>query len=90
MSKVLQIRLDDDLKEKSDATFAQMGLDAPTAVRLFLTRVVQTGEIPFKISIFPDEVITPELQGQIDAAMSDPEKIGPFDTMKEALSALNK
>ena len=47
--KTLQIRLPDDLRTKADAVFADIGLDMPTAVRLYLTKVVQTRSIPFTL-----------------------------------------
>ena len=47
--KTLQIRLPEHLREQADAVLADMGLDLPTAVRLYLTKVVQTRSIPFAL-----------------------------------------
>ncbi len=50
MSKTLQIRVEDDLRSKADAVLSDIGLDVPSAVRLFLTKVVQTRSIPFELT----------------------------------------
>ena len=45
----LQVRLDGKLKSDADAFFASAGLDATTAVRMFLKQVVIRQKIPFDI-----------------------------------------
>jgi hypothetical protein len=47
MSKVLQVRVDDTLKKAADGVFTSIGLDASTAVRMFLTAVVEQRALPF-------------------------------------------
>lgn len=49
MSSTIQIRVDDDLKQKSDLLFKELGTDTTTAVRMFLTQAVATGGFPFEI-----------------------------------------
>ncbi len=49
MAKTLQIRIDEDLRTEADEVLHQIGLDVPSAVRLFLTKVVQTRSIPFDL-----------------------------------------
>lgn len=46
MAKTLQIRVEDTLRLEADAVLSEIGLDVPSAVRLFLTKVVQTRSIP--------------------------------------------
>ena len=43
----LQIRIDDSLKQKSDSLFSGLGLDTPTAVRIFLTVAQEYQGFPF-------------------------------------------
>ena len=45
----LQVRLDDSLKKKADNLFADLGLDTPTAVRIFLNAAINSEGIPFVI-----------------------------------------
>ena len=46
----LQIRIDDTLKQNSDTLFPGLGLDTPTAVRIFLTAAQEYNGFPFPIS----------------------------------------
>jgi len=55
--RTLQIRLPQELREEADAVLGAIGIDMPTAVRLFLTKIVQTRSIPFALEAGPFEVI---------------------------------
>ena len=45
----LQIRVDDEIKRKVDTLLTGLGLDTPTAVRIFLAAVIDNNGIPFII-----------------------------------------
>ncbi|MGK0456338.1 MAG: DNA-damage-inducible protein J [Zhongshania aliphaticivorans] len=47
--KTLQVRLSDDLRTSADAVLEEIGLDMPTAIRLYLNKIVQTRSIPFTL-----------------------------------------
>lgn len=49
MSSTIQIRVDDDLKLKSDQLFRDLGTDTTTAIRMFLTQAVANNGFPFEI-----------------------------------------
>ena len=49
MAKTLQIRIEEELRMEADEVLHEIGLDVPSAVRLFLTQVVQTRSIPFEL-----------------------------------------
>ncbi len=55
--KTLQVRLPSDLRAEADAVLESIGLDMPTAVRLFLTKIIQTRSIPFSLEASPQESI---------------------------------
>ena len=44
---VLQVRLDDDLKNQANAVYSELGIDLSTAIRMFLKKSVLMGGIPF-------------------------------------------
>ena len=48
---VLQVRLDEDLKNKATAVYNELGIDLSTAVRMFLKRSILDGGIPFSTRI---------------------------------------
>lgn len=49
MASTIQIRVDDDLKQKSDKLFRELGTDTTTAIRMFLTQAVANNGFPFEI-----------------------------------------
>lgn len=49
MSTTIQVRVDDDLKNKSDKLFKDLGTDTTTAIRMFLTQALAVNGFPFEI-----------------------------------------
>ena len=49
-NNLLQLRVDDELKNKASDIYEQLGMDLPTAIRIFLTRSVQERGIPFSMT----------------------------------------
>lgn len=49
MASTIQIRVDDDLKRKSDSLFKDLGTDTTSAIRIFLTQAVANNGFPFEI-----------------------------------------
>ena len=52
-STTLQVRLPVELRDEASVTLEEMGLDLPTAIRLYLTKVVKTRRIPFELEADP-------------------------------------
>jgi len=48
---VLQVRVDDELKNQSSEILNKLGIDLSTAVRMFLKKVILEGGIPFNAKI---------------------------------------
>lgn len=70
MTKTLQVRVDEDLRSEADGVLREMGLDVPSAVRLFLTKVVHTRSIPFALtaaSRFVELEVDARTQSKMDA-----------------------
>ena len=49
MASTIQVRVEDELKSKSDALFKDLGTDTTTAIRIFLTQAVAVNGFPFEI-----------------------------------------
>lgn len=49
MASTIQIRVDDDLKIKSDALFKELGTDTTSAIRMFLKQAIANNGFPFEI-----------------------------------------
>lgn len=52
-STTLQVRLPRVLRDGAASALKEMGLDLPTAVRLYLTKVAKTRRIPFALEAEP-------------------------------------
>jgi len=69
--KTLQVRIPEQLRADADSVLADIGLDLPTAVRLYLNKIVQTRSIPFALEATSTRVeqipVDAETQVQMDA-----------------------
>ena len=50
-TSLLQVRIEDSLKEQAAQVFEQLGIDTSTAVRMFLKRTVMENGIPFRMTL---------------------------------------
>lgn len=48
---LLQVRVEDSLKEEAAKVFDNLGIDTSTAVRMFLRRAVMENGIPFRMTL---------------------------------------
>ena len=84
---LLQLRIDDNLKQEASEIYSQLGLDLPTAIRMFLKRSVQVRGIPFSM-ILPDEDYKAEAAIAAMKRMSkDAEKADLADMTLEEINA---
>lgn len=89
MTKAIQIRVEEKLKHDADIIFEDLGLDTPTAIRLFLKKVVVSKSIPFELKITTTENgFSQEFEEEVLQASKE-ENIGPFSSAKEAIAALH-
>jgi len=77
--KTLQIRLPNEDYGKVQAVLEEIGLDLPTAVRLFLRKVVHTRSIPFGLE-------APEAVAKDAISADRPTKLDPV-AVKETAKA---
>ena len=50
-TSLLQVRVDDALKDEASKVFENLGIDTSTAVRMFLKRAVMENGIPFRMTL---------------------------------------
>ena len=65
MASTIQVRVDDDLKKKSDNLFKELGTDTTTAIRMFLTQAVAHNGFPFEIKRISDNPYLPLSEEQL-------------------------
>lgn len=56
---LIQVRVEDSLKKEADALFSDLGLDTPTAIRIFLKQAIKRNGLPFDVAqpVFNAETI---------------------------------
>lgn len=90
--KSLQIRIDENLKKRAEQVFASIGIDTPTAIRMFFVKVTDIGGIPFS-TVHDEDHYSAEQWRRIDEAYQeslDPKNlIGPFDSVDAMWEYLN-
>lgn len=50
-TSVMQVRVDDDLRAQAAAVYEELGIDLPTAIRMFLKRSVAVNGVPFSMTL---------------------------------------
>ena len=65
MASTIQVRVEDELKSKSDALFKDLGTDTTTAIRMFLTQAVAANGFPFEIKRISENPYLPLSEEQL-------------------------
>ncbi len=48
-SALVQVRVDQEMKEQADSLFTGLGMDTATAIRVFLRQAILTSGFPFEV-----------------------------------------
>ena len=82
---LIQVRIDEDIKRKADELFSDLGLDTPTAIRIFLNHSIRREGIPF-------EVAKPSPNAETLMAMLDDMERVPksYTTFRELLNEVDE
>ena len=81
----LQIRIDDMLKKQADTLFSSLGLDTPTAVRIFLNASIENAGIPFSAQ---HKAIPNSLQEAVYDSRFRQNLHGPYDSAEDAVATM--
>ena len=82
-NKLVQARIDGDIKDEAAAVLGAMGLSVSDAVRLLLTRIATEHALPFDL---------PKPNPETVKAMKEDRrsKLASFDTVEDLLADLNE
>jgi addiction module RelB/DinJ family antitoxin len=61
----ISIRIDDSVKEQTDAILSELGLNMSTAFNMFARQIVRQGGIPFPVQLGETQVIEAPSREQI-------------------------
>ena len=83
---LIQVRLDESVKRKADTLFADLGLDTPTAIRIFLNQSIRREGLPFEVARPKPKSETLALIERIESG--EEELVGPFSSKEELWRSL--
>ena len=88
MTTNVQIRIDTKLKKEAEKTLNKIGLDLPTAFRIFLNKINITGGIPFPVNNDSYFNYTTEQEDEILDAYKNSKRSKKFKNSKELIKSL--
>lgn len=77
-TSVVQSRVNKELKRCAEEVFESLGMDTATAIRMFLTQVVQRQGLPFEVKI-ADPFFSPANMARLLKAIEDVESGRTFE-----------
>ncbi|TXJ10290.1 MAG: type II toxin-antitoxin system RelB/DinJ family antitoxin [Acinetobacter sp.] len=86
------MRLDQDLKDRSSEVLESYGLTTAQAVKLFLTQVVRTNSVPLSFDYAKDSVLTPKAEARLRQSICEREngEYSKYDTLDDAMQAMRE
>ena len=70
----VNIRIDDELKEKGDRLFKELGLSFSSAISIFVSQAVRTRAIPFHVAVHEPEHIAHASENALAKEWLSPEE----------------
>jgi len=67
----VNIRIDDDLKNRADNIFKELGINMTTAFTMFIRQTIRQGGIPFEITTKKDPFYSEENQKRLARSIAD-------------------
>lgn len=81
---LVQVRIDEDLKNKATALYDALGIDLSTAIRMFLKRSVMMNGVPFSMTLPNSE---PKAANALLALNREAERNGTSDISLDEINA---
>ena len=75
MKVSVNIKMDEEIRDKSKELFNKLGLDMTTAVNMFLIQAIRQNQIPFQLKATTDEEEIEKLQRIIYQKMQETETL---------------
>lgn len=86
-SSVMQFRVDDELKTQASAVCENLGIDLPTALRMFMKRTVIANGIPFSMTLPKSDYKSNRAVRAMYEASENAKKNGTADMTLEEINA---
>lgn len=86
----VNIRIDEDLKEKAEAVFSDLGITSTTAITMFFKQVVRSNGIPFSLKASVPNKKTRRAIKEVERLEKKPKKHKTFNSVNSLLKDLKK
>lgn len=86
---LIQVRIDDETKREADDLFAQLGLDTPTAIRIFIHQSLNNYSLPFEIKLPHPNKETLEALKEAKEIVNDP-NVKSYENVDEMFYDMEK
>lgn len=86
-TSVMQFRVDDELKAQASAVCENLGIDLPTALRVFMKRTVLANGIPFSMTLPKSDYKSDRAVRAMYAAGEQAKKNGTADMTLDEINA---
>jgi len=83
--ETIEVQVDDHTKAELDSLFSGLGLDTPTAVKIFFAKSLEYDGIPFAVN---HRSLSPDMLEAVEDTRLRRNLIGPFKTAEEAVAAM--
>jgi len=83
--ETIEVQVDDNTKAELDSLFSGLGLDTPTAVKIFFAKSLEYDGIPFAVN---HRALSLEMLEAVEDTRLRRNLIGPFKTAEEAVAAM--
>ena len=93
---LLQLKIDSLMKKQADTLFAEIGLDTPTAIRIFLKRAIMHRGIPFDV-VYENSDDCPQCKNlllkqepfdEADKIREDPDRFKTYSNFSEIVQEI--
>jgi len=84
-NSLIQVRVDENLKKEADHLFADLGLDTPTAIRIFLKQAIKQQGLPFDVN---NRIPNAETIAAMEEVNAGQDLSGPYNTVDNLMSSL--
>lgn len=82
---LIQVRIDDKLKEEAVTLYESMGIDISTAIRIFFKKSLAVGGIPFSLNTSDTPAVSPAGLAAFNRLREQAKKNGTANLSQEAI-----
>lgn len=86
----INIRIDQEIKNKAERVFSKLGLTPTTAIVLFYNQVIRTNSIPFELKIDEPNQTTIDAIKEVEEMDKNPKDVKTYKNSKELMEDLFK